>query len=245
MVHATVMEELHLRMTTFTPSEVHKITGVSPVTQRDWRRRGLIETWASDSWTRITTDDVIQLLTMRVLSIRKIPPSFARQLGRMVVLPVLKRLVADAYPNRSVEIEETASALLWIKSLLEQAARERGLEAIEPPLTGNLAFHSGSASVDPRYLIYAEAEADAYQMHTTNSLEEFTAAAASRRQQAGKGPPRYFMYIVVDISNLVQQLLQNRTKPYFEILPMPSYSDRPASRKQLYAQSKGRARKEG
>jgi hypothetical protein len=217
VVDATVMgDTLHLQMSTFTPSEVYQITGVPPVMQRDWRRRGLIETSRGGRWTRVTTDDLIQLLTMRALSTRKIPPGFARQLGRMAILPVLKRLVAEAYPDTAVEVERTASASLWIQGLLEQAALERGLDPIERQPTGNASLHSGTPGNEPRFLIYAEAENEVYKMYTSNSVEEFIKTTSYLKRRAGEEPERYFVYIVVDIAALSEELMDNQIKPYFE-----------------------------
>lgn len=73
--------------TTFTASEVEKITGVSTTTQRDWRRRGFLEA-TDDGWTRYELHDLCQLLVMSALQERGVGPSLSKDIAGVAALHI-------------------------------------------------------------------------------------------------------------------------------------------------------------
>jgi hypothetical protein len=59
---------LDLEQATFTPLEAHILTGVSQVTQRDWRRRELLGPKKDKKgWSRFTTGEIASLLILNRL----------------------------------------------------------------------------------------------------------------------------------------------------------------------------------
>jgi len=52
----------------FTPAEAAKISGVSTVLQRDWRRRGLLPAKDQEGWAKFTVVDVIEMAVMKAMS---------------------------------------------------------------------------------------------------------------------------------------------------------------------------------
>lgn len=67
MTQTSGSDEFHLEFTTYGPSEVSRITGVSSDLLRDWRRRGIIK--ASDAGSSVyNTLHVAQIMLRRALS---------------------------------------------------------------------------------------------------------------------------------------------------------------------------------
>jgi hypothetical protein len=211
-----------LRVATFTASEVEKITGVTSAMQRDWRRRELIDTSPGRGWKRLGTEELIQVLVMRVLSERNIPPGFARKLGRMAILPVLERLLAEAYPGEEIELMGTTAGFGTLVNILDMAEQELPPEERvlgTMPVAGDL-YTSPSAHEKLRYLIYAEAKEPSgyisYTMERAESIESFRIQNAAWRKKI-KRPvvDRFFVFVVVDILDIFAEMIDRRIKPYF------------------------------
>jgi DNA-binding transcriptional MerR regulator len=66
-----------LTLTTFTPGEAERITGVSTTMQRDWRRRGILA--KATERARFDLFDLAELLTLKLLSDRGIGPKAAAE----------------------------------------------------------------------------------------------------------------------------------------------------------------------
>lgn len=66
-----------LTLTTFTPGEAERITGVSTTMQRDWRRRGILDKGAERA--RFDLFDLAELLALKLLSDRGIGPKAAAE----------------------------------------------------------------------------------------------------------------------------------------------------------------------
>jgi hypothetical protein len=220
------MEQLpasrRLRVATFTASEVEKITGVTAAMQRDWRRRELIDTSPGRGWKRLGTEELIQVLVMRVLSERNIPPGFARKLGRMAILPVLERLLAEAYPGEPIELMETSSPFGTVATMLEQAEQDVPPEKkvlLALPTAGNL-YTTPLLYDKARYLIYAEAKEPSgyisYTMERAESIESFRLGNAAWREKLKRpAADRFFVFVVVDILDIFAEMIDQRIKPYF------------------------------
>ncbi|WP_262299687.1 helix-turn-helix domain-containing protein [Microvirga sesbaniae] len=220
------MEEIpasrRLRVATFTASEVEKITGVTSAMQRDWRRRELIDTSPGRGWKRLGTEELVQVLVMRVLSERNIPPGFARKLGRMAILPVLERLLAEAYPGEDIELMETTAAFGTVASILDQA--EQAVPAEEKllvvgPFAGDL-YTTPLRQDENRYLIYAETKEPSgyisYSMERAASIESFKLSNAAQRKKLKRpAADRFFVFVVVDILDIFAEMIDRRIKPYF------------------------------
>ena len=87
--------EFHLDFRKFTASEVYSITGVSPTTQRDWRRRGIVRTqWPAEGWNRYTFPDLAFFLIVRLLTARGVAASIAALLANDSILRVWGLLMA-------------------------------------------------------------------------------------------------------------------------------------------------------
>lgn len=67
-----------LRLTTFLPAEVAKITGVSAGLQRTWRHQGYLHRRSGASWTKHTLLQTAALLVQGELFQRGIPPRVSR-----------------------------------------------------------------------------------------------------------------------------------------------------------------------
>ena len=63
----------------FTPAEASEITGVTPVLQRDWRRRGLLPA-SKGPQARYTAAEMVELLLMKDFSDEKFGPKLLREL---------------------------------------------------------------------------------------------------------------------------------------------------------------------
>ena len=70
---------------TFTAGEAEKITGLSPDTQRDWRRRGFLDA-PEKGWSRYELRDLAELLVMSALQERGIGPSISKNIAGVVAL---------------------------------------------------------------------------------------------------------------------------------------------------------------
>lgn len=66
---------------TFTPGEVEKITGLTTVQQRDWRRRGFLPANAGGH-ARFEASVVAELWTMQLLADRDVGPQYSREIAR-------------------------------------------------------------------------------------------------------------------------------------------------------------------
>jgi hypothetical protein len=76
----------------FSPSETAVVTGVSTALQRDWRRRGLIDSKQSNGWNKFSLEDVIQMAVMRAFTQSGITTETAKSVSSFAVLPVLSEL---------------------------------------------------------------------------------------------------------------------------------------------------------
>jgi len=86
MAIATLMkawEPSHMAITitkqdsTFTPGEAERVTGVSTVQQRDWRRRGFLSA-GDGGWTMYRSIDLAELLVMRQAAALGVGPAVAK-----------------------------------------------------------------------------------------------------------------------------------------------------------------------
>lgn len=70
---------------TFTAGDTERITGVSTGTQRDWRRRGFLQS-KGDGWTQYDLMDLAQLAVMNALQERGIGPSTSSTIAKSAAL---------------------------------------------------------------------------------------------------------------------------------------------------------------
>jgi hypothetical protein len=62
----TQMESISIR--TYTPAEVETVAGVSTTLQREWRRRGVLPAKEDKTWSRVTTEQLICISTIKFLA---------------------------------------------------------------------------------------------------------------------------------------------------------------------------------
>ena len=97
----------------FTPAEAATVTGVSTTLQRDWRRRGVIESKADGTWTRWRLEDIIRLAVMKLLSDAGVDVSSTKIIAHMAILPTL------------VAMEEIDGAVVFEGDEIPDLSRER------------------------------------------------------------------------------------------------------------------------
>jgi hypothetical protein len=210
---------LRVKLATFTASEVEQITGASPALLRDWRRRGLIDPKPGSGWARLGTDDLIQILVMRVLSARNIPSGFARSLGRMAIVHVLQSLGTEAFPGTPIEYETRAGSLHYLSIIGEDPAGEVEVGGIP---TGVMWANNGPEVQRLWFLVYAEWHNSAGEhqgsiLRVVSSVESFIAEQEELRLKRGEEHPRrFFAFIVLSLQDVYDELIARRIKPYFE-----------------------------
>jgi hypothetical protein len=213
-------ETHYVELATFTASEVEQITGASPALLRDWRRRGLIDPKPGSGWARLGTDDLIQILVMRVLSARNIPSGFARSLGRMAIIHVLQALGTEAFPNTAIEYGTRAGSLHFLSIIGEDIATELKEGGIP---TGVLWANNGPDVQKLGFLVYAEwhnaaGEHQGSVLRVVSRVEDFIEAQENLRIKLGEEQPRrFFAFIVLSLQDIYDELIARRIKPYFEI----------------------------
>jgi hypothetical protein len=129
--------QFRLDFRTFTASEVTSITGVSPSTQRDWRRRGIerIERPAV-GWNRYTFPDLAFFLIVRLLTARGVSASLAAQLANDSFLRVLGLLTARqgavqfSPPDRNIWTAKTGPIERFVVAAVPEVAPD-DREAVE------------------------------------------------------------------------------------------------------------------
>jgi hypothetical protein len=187
----------HLRVATFTASEVEQITGVSAAMQRDWRRRGLLDALPGRGWKRLGTDEVIQVLVMRVVSERRISPALARTVGRMAAGAMIDRLYLEAFPGTSAQIELTPTD----EGADEKTERHRTRFTKVGPEKGDSVV---------RYVVHAQRLDSAGRQETSH-----VAAVRSIEEFRNRADDRFIAFLVVDLSDLFDEMIDRRIKPYF------------------------------
>jgi hypothetical protein len=110
------------RLTSFTPAEAARITGVSTDSQRDWRRRGFLP--QVEGHARFDAFSLVELWAMKMLSDRGIGPALtAKVLRRITIGIVASALTAiDSYEG----LHE--SALDWDINRLRESSERRDEE---------------------------------------------------------------------------------------------------------------------
>lgn len=85
------------RLITFTAGQASQVTGLTPVMQRDWRRRGFLK--AVEGRAEFDAFDLSDLKTMKLLSDGGVGPAASRQWKRAVAYCVVSRALMspDAY----------------------------------------------------------------------------------------------------------------------------------------------------
>jgi hypothetical protein len=223
MWHIPRMEEdpnfRRVRVATFTASEVEQITGVSGSMLRDWRRRDLIDTTPGRGWKRLGTDDLIQVLVMRLLSERNVAAGFARSMGRMAIQPILNELFAEAYPGDGMELEETSGASRQLQVMIDQQAAALGKQSLQVPPIGTVSVVP-VPGMERRYLIYADYEGSSEKVGVfithASSIEDFKQIARGKPHLADdQKVNQFFVYVTVDLLDVYHRLLDKRIKPYF------------------------------
>jgi hypothetical protein len=209
-----------VKLATFTASEIEQITGASPALLRDWRRRGLIDPKPGSGWARLGTDDLIQILVMRVLSARNIASGFARSLGRMAIIHVLKALGTEAFPDRAIEYKTRAGSLLFLGMIGDDPAAEVEKGGIP---TGTVWANNGPNVPVQEFLVYAEQHNSAGEhqgsiLRVVSSVESFIAEQEKFRLERGEEHPRrFFALIVLSLQDIYDELIDRRIKPYFDL----------------------------
>lgn len=104
------------RLITFTAGLASQVTGVTPVMQRDWRRRGFLK--AVDGRAEFDAFELSDLRTMKLLSDGGVGPASSRQWKRAVAYCVVSRALMspDAYeglqPSDMAKQDQIRRALL-------------------------------------------------------------------------------------------------------------------------------------
>ncbi|MFD1789678.1 MerR family transcriptional regulator [Sphingomonas floccifaciens] len=96
-----------LTVSQFTPAEVEKITGVSTMTQRDWRRRGFLEK-RGEGHARYDLFDLGHLLALKLLSDRGVPLDAAADVANFCGMGIGYRVLqwVDAYEGDHLRTNE-------------------------------------------------------------------------------------------------------------------------------------------
>lgn len=106
---------------TFTPKEAAEISGVSPVLQRNWRRRGFLPV-RNDGWAQFTVSDIVRLCAMKILADTGISIEAARQIAATACDPVYAMLRGD---RALLKIDDPSG-------VLSPAQREKALDRMLP-----------------------------------------------------------------------------------------------------------------
>jgi len=75
------MAKVILRAATFRPAEIQKITGITPDSLRDLRKRGYVE--QTEGWTAATLLQTARLIIVSRLSAIEIPPAASWEIARL------------------------------------------------------------------------------------------------------------------------------------------------------------------
>jgi hypothetical protein len=206
-----------LRPATFTASEAEQIAGVSGAMLRDWRRRDLIDASPGRGWKRLATDELIQILVMRILIKRNVRLRFAREVGQKASGPIFHKLLREAYPTEKMDFKGLTSAPRYL-NVLTECPSEFGMVAALAPRTGETPSHFDS--LEERYLIYVELDDPAgeleYHMYLSKSAEVLPLGAFldSIRNPKFK-QQKVFAILALDLFDVYQELIDKRIKPYF------------------------------
>lgn len=92
----------HLHLSQFGASEVARISGVSLEKQRDWRRRGLLDSLPSSSHARFDSFELARLMVWQVFSDVGVDLRESRSLADWAAVAVLNRALEGP---RAVEVE--------------------------------------------------------------------------------------------------------------------------------------------
>ena len=104
----------------FAPRETAKITGVSQILQRTWRRRGYLTGKPSGKWSWFTLTEIIRMYVMRSLSMAGLEISFVKDYAKVAVAPTLRWIeqIPDAVSCEDDEIPEALKAPGGIRYLV-------------------------------------------------------------------------------------------------------------------------------
>ena len=107
-------------LTTFTPAEVEKITGLTTTMQRDWRRRGFLP--SNSGHARFDAFGLAEALVMKLLADRGIGPTLTKEIahwcGVGIIWLILKDV--DAYEGDHLRVFE------WLPEDQRPASRSTG-----------------------------------------------------------------------------------------------------------------------
>lgn len=83
------MSHARFTLSLFSPGEAERITGLSTVMQRDWRRRKLLPEPAGPGHARFNAFDLASMWTRRLLSDRGIGPQETEEIGRWCAFGII------------------------------------------------------------------------------------------------------------------------------------------------------------
>jgi hypothetical protein len=138
-----------LSTSTFTPSEVANITGLSTTMQRDWRRRGFLA--SSEKHARFDVVEVAGIWALKILADRGIGPQISKEVASWLAYgiayhalreidlddQVRKNLVARLRKKTFEDIDSfitrtTRTESPWINQTPKRLARSKGQKAFIP-----------------------------------------------------------------------------------------------------------------
>lgn len=105
------------QLPTFTPSEVHKLLGISPAQQRDWRRHNFLPS-TEEGWTRYSVAELCRIFLFKAFASQNIGPTDAKSAVDDLVGELAERvedIVTDGHERRPAE----GVAVRWADGTLE------------------------------------------------------------------------------------------------------------------------------
>lgn len=210
-------------LTTFTPGEAEKITGLSTGMQRDWRKRGLLP--SNDGHARFDLFSLAEMLAFKLLSDRGVGPQTSREVMPWVTVGIAYQVLlwVDAYegdhlktnearglPPRSIDPE----AMEHFAPMLEASGISRAeLENRRNGFDGQWLSHQviltkGYPRVIPaKFFIWW---ADGSHVFTGSLDRQFSDGSSSDARWAGP-------VVVLDLEGLASTLLAQAGRPFVHV----------------------------
>ena len=137
----------------FSASEVERVTGVTGVTQRDWRRRGFLSEISGGGRAQYSLDELIESMVLGILTRAGLSISQAAQLAGLAVLPIYANFAR--WPDVSVfsgdPLDESQMARVregtvvgasdddnWLYAVLDEGRQAMGRTSDLATLNGGL-----------------------------------------------------------------------------------------------------------